>query len=336
MFRRLIASQCAVAAQRSRGVQPHFNQVPVRGGKGVRLGVLGFTAVLVAPPASVRHGATCHWPSASNVIAQRQHQQACFNDRTSAQSPSRPKMSCRMPRISGRAHLPHAACRMSAFKLSRSLATTRSAASTSVSASQAAEQLSQQFQGKTNVRRQILDANQLQKLSLTLGRRELGGTDISDSPPVTGTPIPPGWHLVYFTPDGLESELGPDGTDRTFNSPAPFTRRMWAGGRMAWPGARYDPTTLRVGDEVEERTKFVAATAKANRFGQEMVLVEVEKELWGPRGLGVVDQRSVGAYVSEDIQTDATIGRGFSDRGCRPLLLRPRSWSLPTRWPHRS
>ncbi|KAH6686223.1 hypothetical protein F5X68DRAFT_240547 [Plectosphaerella plurivora] len=174
----------------------------------------------------------------------------------------------------------------------RSFTTTGPVASQAARASEAVEQLTHKFQGKTSVRRQIFDANQLQKLSLTLGRRELDGVDVSDTPPLAGTPVPPGWHLVYFTPNGVESELGPDGTDRTFNSPEPFTRRMWAGGRMTWPAAGDEATALRVGDEVEERTRFVGATAKANKLGQEMVLVEIEKEFWGPRGLGVVDQRS--------------------------------------------
>lgn len=171
-------------------------------------------------------------------------------------------------------------------------------------AAEAVEQLTHKFEGKTSVRRQIFDANQLQKLSLTLGRRELGGVDVSDMPPSAGTPVPPGWHLVYFTPNGVESELGPDGTDRTFNSPAPFTRRMWAGGRMTWPAAGDETTALRVGDEVEERTRFVGATAKANKFGQEMVLVEIEKEFWGRRGLGVVDQRLVEPWSWKAFKAD--------------------------------
>jgi hypothetical protein len=193
----------------------------------------------------------------------------------------------------------------------RGFTTTRPATSKAISASEAVEQLTQKFQGQTTVRRQILDANQLQKLSLTLGRRELGGVDVSDTPPVTGTPVPPGWHLVYFTPNGVESELGPDGTDRTFNSPAPFTRRMWAGGQMAWPAAGGEKAALRVGDEVEERTRFVGATAKANKAGQEMVLVEIEKEFWGPRGLGVVDQRSW--IFRPEVQATAGSAKSLTD-----------------------
>ncbi|OAA56999.1 hypothetical protein SPI_07380 [Niveomyces insectorum RCEF 264] len=162
-----------------------------------------------------------------------------------------------------------------------------------VSAGDAAQMLLDSFAKKTIIRRQIFDANQLQKLSLTLGRRQLHGVDISDNPPAVGTPVPPGWHLVFFTPNGLESELGPDGTDRTFNATAPFTRRMWAGGRMKWPSAPENQGgVLRIGDEVEERTRLVAAAAKKSRKSGEMVLVDVEKEYWGPKGLCLVDQRS--------------------------------------------
>ena len=142
------------------------------------------------------------------------------------------------------------------------------------------------FGDSVSIRRQVLDGNQLQKLALTLGRTSMAGQDVSADPPPIGTPIPPGYHLVYFTPVGTESELGADGTDRTFNAPAPFTRRMWAGGHMAWPGE------LRVGDEVEEHTRLVSATPKKSRSAGEMVLVEVEKEFRGPRGTGVLDRRS--------------------------------------------
>lgn len=95
---------------------------------------------------------------------------------------------------------------------------------------------------------------------------------------------------------------------------------------MSWT----EGVPLRVGEEVEERTRLVGATAKKSREGSEMVLVEVEKEFWGPKGLALVDRRSwvfrpppkevltrteesvagtipgaVGTYSSvEDIQTD--------------------------------
>ncbi|KAL9949767.1 hypothetical protein ACHAO3_001988 [Verticillium nonalfalfae] len=157
-------------------------------------------------------------------------------------------------------------------------------------ASEAALRLLESFADTTVARRQVVDGNQLQKLSLTLGRRQLArDLDVSISAPPTGTPLPHGYHLVYFTPNGIEGELGADGTDKTFNAPSPFSRRMWAGGKMMWPAGE-EP--IRVGDEVEERTRLLGATAKASRRGEDMVLVDVEKEFWGPNGLALVDRRS--------------------------------------------
>lgn len=168
---------------------------------------------------------------------------------------------------------------------------TASSRAQKATAADASYHLLDNFADKSFVRRQLVDANQLQKLALTLGRPKLDGVDVSENAPVAGTPVPPGYHLVYFTPDGVEDDLGADGTDRTFNASAPFTRRMWAGGRMQWA----EPSSgalLRVGDEVEERTRLLSAVPKTSRSAGEMVLVEVEKEFWGPKGLALTDRRS--------------------------------------------
>jgi hydroxyacyl-ACP dehydratase HTD2-like protein with hotdog domain len=155
---------------------------------------------------------------------------------------------------------------------------------------EAAQQMLRAFEGQTRIQRQVLDGHQLQKLSLTLNRPQLHpGLDVTARPPPQGTPLPPGYHLVYFSPASVESELGADGTDRTFNAPAPFSRRMWAGGSMTWTKGA---TPLRVGDEAEERTRLVGAAAKQSRDGSDMVLVDVEKEFWGPAGLALVDRRA--------------------------------------------
>ncbi|KAF5671383.1 hydroxyacyl-thioester dehydratase type mitochondrial [Fusarium denticulatum] len=153
----------------------------------------------------------------------------------------------------------------------------------------AAQRLLDQCKGRVLSRRQILDGNQLQKLSLTLHRQFLyPELDISESAPANGTPLPPGYHLVYFTPNGTELELGLGGTDSSFNAPPPFTRRMWAGGRMQW---RKD-FPLRVGEEVEERTVILSAEPKKSRDGTDMIVVTIEKEFWSQQGLSLVDERS--------------------------------------------
>ncbi|KAF7796962.1 hypothetical protein EIP86_008150 [Pleurotus ostreatoroseus] len=59
-------------------------------------------------------------------------------------------------------------------------------------------------------------------------------------------PLPYGHHLVFFHPCSAEHALRADRTDPEFGPPAPFTRRVWAGGAMSWGHARRDE--LRVGE----------------------------------------------------------------------------------------
>ncbi|RDW62462.1 hypothetical protein BP6252_11895 [Coleophoma cylindrospora] len=135
---------------------------------------------------------------------------------------------------------------------------------------------------------QLLDGNQLQRLSQTLNRANLSPDQpfLTQAPP-NGTPVPAGYHLAYFTPSALESGLGSDGSDRLVNPKAPFTRRMWAGGEITWmPG-----NLLKVGDIVTESTKFLSAVPKKTRLGEEMIIVGLEKSFENDQGLALVDRR---------------------------------------------
>ena len=154
------------------------------------------------------------------------------------------------------------------------------------SASEACSELLSRFQsGPISIRKQVLDANQLQLLSITLNR-----TPSSFNPPPTGTPVPPGYHLVYFTPSIIESELGLDGTDRTVNPLSPYTRRMWAGGELLW---KQDCSALlRVGQEIRETTKLLSAEPKTLRNGGEMLVVGVEKTFSSDHGIALTDRRN--------------------------------------------
>ncbi|KAL4784574.1 hypothetical protein BJX76DRAFT_216843 [Aspergillus varians] len=159
-------------------------------------------------------------------------------------------------------------------------------------------------------RTQTLDANQLRLLSLTLNRPSLFPTSPhlssttspndatssvsgSEVEPAMGTPLPAGYHLVYFTPAFLESELGADGTDASYNPAHPFTRRMWAGGEVWWPRQDGRPNPLKVGDSVTETTRVLSAEPKVVRkTGEEMIVVGVEKEFSNAEGIAVVDRRN--------------------------------------------
>lgn len=170
-------------------------------------------------------------------------------------------------------------------RVTRRLFTTTSSRRQASAAEACNELLTRFHSGPVSIRKQLLDANQLQLLSITLNR-----TPSSFNPPPSGTPIPPGYHLVYFTPSIIESELGLDGTDRTVNPLSPFTRRMWAGGELTWAQDRN--ALLRVGQEVKETTRLLRAEPKTLKNGGEMLLVGVEKTFSNDHGIALTDRRN--------------------------------------------
>lgn len=72
----------------------------------------------------------------------------------------------------------------------------------------------------------------------------------------TGTPLGYAHHLAFFHQHTPESRLRTDGTDPDLCPPAPFTRRMWASGRMCW----HDDDSvgsLKLGDTAHARSTVV-------------------------------------------------------------------------------
>lgn len=125
---------------------------------------------------------------------------------------------------------------------------------------------------------------------MTLNRRDHSNNVPFQNPPPEGVSVPPGYHLVYFTPSILEQNLGLDGTDRTVNPLSPFTRRMWAGGELTWS---QDPNRyLRVGQEVQETTTIRSAEPKRLKTGEEMCVVGVVKTYENAAGVALVDKRN--------------------------------------------
>ncbi|KAM7195941.1 mesaconyl-C4 hydratase [Naviculisporaceae sp. PSN 640] len=175
----------------------------------------------------------------------------------------------------------------------RANSTTTTPKSDQKTAHEKAERMMDRYRKKAIRRSQILDANQLQKLHITLGRPHLiadgAVQDMTEAPPDQGTVIPPCYHLVYFTPSDLESDLGPDGTDQPFAPGPPFTRRMWAGGRVRWN----PDNPLRVGDRVTETTKLLHVFPKTSKHGgNTMLMATVEKVFSTEKGLAVREART--------------------------------------------
>ena len=123
-----------------------------------------------------------------------------------------------------------------------------------------------QWIGKTHVDHDVLSSRHARLMAATLG--------IPQSDLVSGHPLPPLWHWLYFL-DGLASEeLGRDGHPARggFLPPVPLPNRMWAGGQLEFKKA------LPLDGSVEKRSSIVSIEHKQGRSG-ELVFVTVLHEI---------------------------------------------------------
>ncbi|KAF7440537.1 hypothetical protein PC9H_000883 [Pleurotus ostreatus] len=85
---------------------------------------------------------------------------------------------------------------------------------------------------KQLVMRDTFHRERVSDLYITLPTRD--GTRRQWTEPKDGAPLGYGHHLAFFHPRNAEANLRKDGTDAEFCPPEPFTRRMWAGGKISW------------------------------------------------------------------------------------------------------
>ncbi|KAI0647099.1 hypothetical protein C8Q79DRAFT_1009241 [Trametes meyenii] len=128
----------------------------------------------------------------------------------------------------------------------------------------------------------------LADLYITLPTRD--GSTRAFAPPQKGAPLSYGHHLVFFHPRNPEGALRSDGTDTDFCPPEPFTRRMWAGGRMEWK------RPLCVGDEATAQATIGAVTKKGFERAAPMVFVS-QKIQYKERKSGAVCIEEERAHV---------------------------------------
>lgn len=140
----------------------------------------------------------------------------------------------------------------------------------------------QNWVGKTETLTDTITPAPLRALSATLDR--------DDATPVTGTPLPPLWHWLYFLPHARQSDIGADGhpTRGGFLPPVSLPRRMWAGGRLRWETAN----PLRVGDEVRRTSTIASVTHKAGRTG-DLLFVQVLHEVHNTGGLALTEEHDI-------------------------------------------
>lgn len=153
-----------------------------------------------------------------------------------------------------------------------------------------------------------LHCEHVSDLYITLPTRD--GTRALPVPPERGDPLGYGHHLAFFHPRNPESKLRWDGTDADFCPPEPFTRRMWAGGKMTWKGR------LCIGDRVRAVSEMRDVQKKGLERGAPMVFVQqrIEFTKEGSDEVAIEEERSH-VYLAAPADRRA-VKQGASPRAC--------------------
>ena len=117
------------------------------------------------------------------------------------------------------------------------------------------------------------------RASATLASAMLATLDRDPRALGEGDPLPPLFHWMYCRETTPGSQLDIDGHQKRgdFLPALPFSRRMWAGGRIAFEGS------LRIGERIRRRSTVRSVTPKRGRSGP-LVLVTVQHRISGNAG----------------------------------------------------
>jgi 3-methylfumaryl-CoA hydratase len=134
--------------------------------------------------------------------------------------------------------------------------------------------------GSKEVTTDVVTAAQANLLRLTFGRPEPEFKD--------GDALPPGWHVIYFTPRFGPKDLRADGTPaRSGLMPdMPLPRRMFAGQTFRF----HRP--LRIGQALRQENELTDISLKSGATGT-LVFTTVVSRISGPDGLAVEDERLI-------------------------------------------
>ena len=139
--------------------------------------------------------------------------------------------------------------------------------------------------GKERAEDDVLSPDQAQGLAATLDRDPAGLTE--------GKMLPAGWHWIYFNSVAPRSTLAPDGHQErgSFLPPIALPRRMWAGGKLQFPGV------LRIGEEVRRVSTIQSIQHKEGRSGP-LVFVTVRHQISNQDGPALDEEQNL-VYLTE-------------------------------------
>lgn len=98
-------------------------------------------------------------------------------------------------------------------------------------------------------------------------------------PAISQRELPVGHHLVYFEQSRRGSEMLPDGTNPDQSPGAPWTRRMWAGGRVRYNNSLDAEKGLRLDGGRAVGCEFIRSVDVKGHEGEEKIFVRVERRL---------------------------------------------------------
>jgi len=133
-----------------------------------------------------------------------------------------------------------------------------------------------------------LNIEHLSDMYITLPTRD--GTQRPYEAPRVGAPLPYGHHLGFFHARKAESHLRADGTDEDISPPAPFTKRMWASGKIEWNNT----IPFVVGKPTEGKSSVAKVEKKGFDQGKPMLFVTQKIDYYqeGQNEPSVVEERS--------------------------------------------
>ncbi|KAI9363930.1 hypothetical protein DFJ73DRAFT_810158 [Zopfochytrium polystomum] len=133
------------------------------------------------------------------------------------------------------------------------------------------------------------------------------------------TVVNPGWHLTLFPTLLPEQRLSSDGYLPAFAPPAPYLKRMWAGGRMEFV------SPIAMGRNADLRLSCADVAIKRSKSGSgERVFVSEQWDISQEGQLKVRDVRTI-VYMENEPKSDSAPGDG-------PGKRKPAVTALPT--PH--
>ncbi len=149
-----------------------------------------------------------------------------------------------------------------------------------------------QWIGTSETTDDLITASQLAGYSAMLDR--------NDAYPCLGDPLPPSTHWLYFLPQALQAEIGPDGHAKRggFLPPVELPRRMWAGSRLEFLAP------LEVGDNVRRVSTIKDVTHKQGKTG-DLVFCVVRHEISNDEGLAIIDEHDI--VYREEPSPDAEV-----------------------------